>query len=426
MAATLEALDVVKLDVGPNEASDLLDVCDREMLAAHGWDWALWTVLDEEPVERAVALCGHPEGAGPAEGWQTARVRCRPDDKKGRTEDSEACASHAGIVYVIGSHFGSKDGPLERQRQFVARFREADALATAANGGKARLEVARDKFRLHRVVNDALAAFGPQLIELEPEAHRQVVRTARRAGRKKGKRWAKRIHDEDAPLNIEGAAFRPDGALLLGLRFPVTREGHPIVVELRGVERLFGDEPGEPEVAGFFVLQTGSPAAPEGVRALRLIDGDLHAITGSLDALDKGSILVEHHPEAGHTQSSHAIAELPPLASVAGAATRLLPVRTLRRFGDLRRIEGLARDPDGRFWYVSDDEDAVRLLRFPDATDARPFDDYDELSVAALRDRLSGLSGPALADVLTYERTHRNRRTAMGAIESALRRLPEG
>ena len=60
------------------------------------------------------------------------------------------------------------------------------------------------------------------------------------------------------PINVEGAAFR-DGAeapkggsptLLLGLRFPVTAEGHPIVVEIEGIERLF--KPGNrlPEVHG--------------------------------------------------------------------------------------------------------------------------------------------------------------------------------
>ena len=48
-----------------------------------------------------------------------------------------------------------------------------------------------------------------------------------------------------------GAAFRIDGSLLLGLRFPVATDGRPIIVEVNGVERLF--EPGSamPEVEGF-------------------------------------------------------------------------------------------------------------------------------------------------------------------------------
>ena len=33
---------------------------------------------------------------------------------------------HDGWIYVFGSQFGKKDGPLQPKRSFVARFREAD------------------------------------------------------------------------------------------------------------------------------------------------------------------------------------------------------------------------------------------------------------------------------------------------------------
>jgi hypothetical protein len=43
-----------------------------------------------------------------------------------KTEDAESVARHDGWVYVFGSHFGGKGGPLQPKRGFVARFREAD------------------------------------------------------------------------------------------------------------------------------------------------------------------------------------------------------------------------------------------------------------------------------------------------------------
>ena len=76
-----------------------------------------------------------------------------PGAENGRTEDGEALAHHDGWVYVFGSHFGSKAGPLRPRRAFVARFREDDAAT-----GPLPVQVVRNRFRLHRAVNDALAA----------------------------------------------------------------------------------------------------------------------------------------------------------------------------------------------------------------------------------------------------------------------------
>ena len=138
MTATLRT---VELAVAGNEASDLLPVRSPELLAAQGARRAFWTVLDEGPVERCLALLiERPDGQ-----WATHHLTVDAGRENGRTEDGEALARIDDWVYVIGSPFGSKSGPLRPRRAFVARFREAEAA-----GGVVRLQVVRNKFRLHR------------------------------------------------------------------------------------------------------------------------------------------------------------------------------------------------------------------------------------------------------------------------------------
>lgn len=217
-------LQTVALETASGEASDLLAVEDEEGLRRLGWDSAFWTVVDEAPVERAVALVGHDRDAAPSTGWELRHLDAKLDGRKASTGDAEACARHGGFVYVFGSHFGAKEGPLERERAFVARFRESE-LERVASGKKIRIEMIRDQFLLHRVLNDALHEFGPTLLELGAEVERAFVGGPLERGRKKRKTWARRLHPGDVPLNIEGAAYRPGGGLLLGLRFPVTAPG---------------------------------------------------------------------------------------------------------------------------------------------------------------------------------------------------------
>ena len=44
---------------------------------------------------------------------------------KKKTEDCEAMARRGSWIYIFGSHFGSKSGPMESSRHFVARFDES-------------------------------------------------------------------------------------------------------------------------------------------------------------------------------------------------------------------------------------------------------------------------------------------------------------
>ena len=85
-----------------------------------------------------------------------------------------------------------------------------------------------------------------------------------------GRKLADLVHEGDFTINIEGAASREDGSLLVGLRYPVEVEGRPILVDLVGTERLF--EPyggGQPEVVGFtWAYASGPPGCwvPEQIK----------------------------------------------------------------------------------------------------------------------------------------------------------------
>jgi hypothetical protein len=129
MVLTSQALHTVDLDLHPNEASDLLPVESHELLRARGWDLAFWTVLDEGYVEDSLAVIGHTRGASPEDdAWEIVRPRFRVTDNAGRTEDAEACTRLDGWVYLVGSQYGSKAGPLETKR---GRSSPASARATS-------------------------------------------------------------------------------------------------------------------------------------------------------------------------------------------------------------------------------------------------------------------------------------------------------
>ena len=140
---------------------------------------------------------------------------------------------------VFGSHFGSKDGPLQPKRAFVARFRECDVEHVTGDPA-VEMEVSRKSFASHYVVNDALKAGGPALVPLGRESDEAFIRKTIERGKDEGKKWAGFVREGDYPINVEGAAFLADGTILLGLRFPVSAEGLPILVGLEGIERLFG------------------------------------------------------------------------------------------------------------------------------------------------------------------------------------------
>ena len=348
----------IDLQLEPNEASDLCPVLDREVLARHGWDRAFVTVLDEARVQDAIALIVHEKGAADAEGWSCRAVALDPTED-GKTEDAEACAVHDGWVYVLGSQFGKKEGPLEPRRSFVARVREADLLDAVA-GDEVDLELARTRFGLHRGVNDALAAAANavELLPLGPRTSEAYIDATIRRGAAKDKKWSGRVLARDHPINVEGCAFRPSGRLLLGLRHPVTADGHPILVELDDPAAIFDDPTAVPRCSHVWVLENvGSREEPMGVRALHTTGGDrFDAVVGNLDSAGKGATILEDHPEGRAATSRHVSFELPAVA--AGGSVR---AQEIHAFDDHRRIEGLVVDDEGRAHYVIDHDGKVDL-----------------------------------------------------------------
>ena len=324
------------------------------MLEARGWDRAFVTVLDEAHAEDAFALLGHEAGAEPGEGWHAERIHLEPASAAGKTEDAEACARRDGHIYALGSQFGSKAGPLNPSRSWIARVPESAVGGDVA----APLEIARLRFGLHRAVNDALARSGIELIERGPLTTERYIDATIARGAAKSKRWAGRVTAADHPINVEGMEFRANGRLLLGLRYPVSADGHALLVELDDVEALFADPDAVPSCSHVWELENvGDRDSPTGIRALHTEGDDLFdAVVGDLDAAGKGATILADHPEGGRAPSRHVRFSLPLVAG--GGAVQ---VDTLHAFGAIKRVEGIALAPDGHAHYVIDEEGHVAL-----------------------------------------------------------------
>lgn len=352
-----DSTTVAELDLAPNEASGLLRVRDPGVLAALGWDRGFWAVLDEADVAGCVALVGHAAGEPLDGGWQAREVHLDRRGDDGPADDAEALAHHDGAVYLFGSHHGGKQGPIRRSEQWVARFREDDVEVGSDGVARGVADVVNTGFRLHRTLNDALHASAVDVLELRHACRRAFIApTVADLG---GTREHGRVLDEDWTVNIEGAEVTDDGLLLLGLRFPVAADGRPLVVALDGWTGVC-DRRGWPEVAGVWpVSAVGREGSIAGVRDLCVRGDELHISSGNLDSAGKGSVILDDYPEGAHTVNTHFAASLAALRGGDGACA------TVREFPDHPRIEGVAADEHGRFFYVSDEDEAVRLRSTP-------------------------------------------------------------
>jgi len=339
--------ELADLSIAGNEASDLLAVQNGELLRALGARSAYWTVLDEGPVEECLAVLALGE-----DGWRAHHLPADAGPAAGRTQDGEALARHDGWVYVIGSHFGSKTGPLRPRRAFIARFAEAERPV---------LQIVRHRFALHRAVNEALRGLASDGHPAAPttlaaRVHTLFIEETLRRGRAKSKQWVRDLQLGDHPINVEGAAFTPAGTLLLGLRWPVSLAGEPLIVEVAGVPEMFGDRPRPLEVVGVYVL-LGAGSGPLGVRALTArpgIPGEYDVIVGSIDALDKDSVLLDEHPQARDATCAHLRFTLPADGSA------LAKTSLVADLAPLHHVEGIA-DLDAAPLYVTDEDHRVAL-----------------------------------------------------------------
>jgi hypothetical protein len=346
----------IDLRLEPNEASDLTRVFEPQVLAERDWDIALATVLDEAPVEEAIAVLLHQARAPVDQGWHARRVAAKASQRKGGTNDAEACATRAGWLYVVGSQFGSKQGPLEPARSFIARVREDDVVGALIEGRKAAVEVAWLQFRLHRAVNDALTIARVELIELGPHTREAYIDATIRGGAHDEKAWSGRVRSGDHPINVEAASFRGDGRMLLGLRYPVTADGQPLLVELDDPDAVFADAEAMPHCSSVWRLDNvGTPYEPVGLRALHADEPDrFHAVVGDLDS--GGTTILADHPEGDRATSTHVRFSLP-----LTAAGGIVPCETVRRFDDIKRVEGIVTDEAGNSHYVIDRDGQVAL-----------------------------------------------------------------
>jgi len=361
------------------EASDLLAVTSARILAAGGWDVAFWTVLDEDGVDDGrIALVGRARSGK----WVIRAVPAATSAPKCKTDDSEALCRKGEYVYVIGSHFGTKGprrdepketkkkakpprGLLRAERHFIARFRPSE-VDLASRRPIRKLEIWANPFRLHRAINDALRASRVPLIAPAGDERKGTdpVREAfildtKNYGLRAGLKWAGDLDARDLPINIEGAAFLRSGALLLGLRYPVTAKGQPILVELENAEGLFASRRAGPIISRVrFLENVGGLTGPTGIRAVRRVADDIHVITGNLDSATatRTSLVLAAHADGHRAKSAHRAFRLP--GSGSGNACR---ARLVRTFPGYRTVEGLAPGPGGRFFYARDSTKAILI-----------------------------------------------------------------
>jgi hypothetical protein len=137
----------------------------------------------------------------------------------------------------------------------------------------------------------------------------------------------------------------------------MTADGDPILVELTGIEGLFEPEKRTPEVTGVWVLEgAGGAVAPAGVRALRKDGGHLDVVTGSVERVKEGGVLLQEHPECEAAVSAHWRVRLPDHEG--GGSVHPEHVRA---FPGMKNVEGLSRDDEGRVHYVTDEDERVQL-----------------------------------------------------------------
>ncbi|EMI16847.1 hypothetical protein RMSM_06242 [Rhodopirellula maiorica SM1] len=349
-----------------NEVSAMTACYNRRVLDAFGFDLAFWIVSDEAQAHHSVALLGRQQCAesqstdDDADAWHVIPVKAKlsKHSTDEETDDPECVARVGGWIYIFGSHFGSKSGPLDPQRHFIARFNES--LVEIRNEKlKTQMDVCRVPFALHRAINDAITQRDLKLIAAGSQSLKNYIRATIADADGDQPKWRDRLHHSDRPINIEGVAFLPNGRVLIGLRYPVTAEGHPILVEVDGIDRLFEKKGlrkfGRVKATRVFVLQNvGKAEQPAGIRAMIQRGRTVYAITGDLDSDPDESQILADHPKGFDSPNRYHVFDIPD-----GPDYGVEPIQVETRFTFEQRdnVEGVAVTDDGSVWFVHDDED---------------------------------------------------------------------
>ena len=80
-------------------------------------------------------------------------VRHRP--RRAHRGNGGACDFHGDHLYVFGSHFGSKDGPLEARRAWVARVAKDDLPGTSPVSGRREMPATASPFTARSTIGSA-------------------------------------------------------------------------------------------------------------------------------------------------------------------------------------------------------------------------------------------------------------------------------
>ena len=346
------------LHLDPNEASDLCHVLTPEVRARHGWDRAMLTVLDEACAEDCLALLVHEQDCPLDEGLGGAararRSRRRRGQDRGRGSLRRARRPRLRDRLAVREEGGAAVGaPLvdrARERAVARAGRSPAAARRSRSRGCGSASIAPSTTRSPPRRSSCCA--------LGPLARKVYIDATIAAGEKSGKRWAGRMQPDDQPINVEAAEFRADGRLLLGLRYPVTADGHPLLVEIHDVESLFADPDAQPRAGAVWWL--------ENVGSAQRADRVPRPGYARRRPLRRDRRRPRRRQQVGHRAGG------PP-----GGRSRRLRARPLRaprtataarshaevvhHFGDIRRVEGVAIDHEGHSHYVIDEEGHVAL-----------------------------------------------------------------
>lgn len=349
---------LVELNLDPNEASGLVRISDSDLLDRYGWDRGFWCVLDEVDASECGVLLGHASEAALDDGWSSQRLRAHRRGHSAPVEDAEAVAAWDGFVYMLGSHHGHKSGPIRPDVQWVARFEESAVEGEAGQDPKVTLDVVHTQMLLHRFLNDALRDSGVDLLPMTDDMAAAFIDAT--IDELRNTPLEGRVRKGDWTVNIEGADFTSGGDLLLGLRFPIAADGMPLVVQLSNWQGLFAQPLELPTPTAVWQVDAiGKNGSLAGVRDLCVVEDTLHLVTGDLDSAGKGSIIREEYDGGTSTMSTHFTTPLK------GRDGGRLGATFVREFPDQPRIEGIAADAGGRFYYVSDEDDFVALRSTP-------------------------------------------------------------
>lgn len=385
----------VQLDSAFTEASALLSVQSPGLLTRLGTEEAWWIVHDEAGLANMVSIVFKTKSGDTDAGhrWSIAPATILAADDGALVTDAEALANADGMVFVVGSAFVNRRGRLDTRRSFLARFVEADVEIGSGEilSGEVTVAVSAQVLMLSTELvvglNSALDASDIDLMKLRRGAARRFAKsdwtdeprangtgssgstgasgkTGRSdntdsPGRTDSPGGGELLEDSELPdgwqpVNVEGAAIIGDD-LLLGLRWPVSHGGQPLVAILKGGREALAAKDWsratllECPTSIRVIKEVGTSKRPAGIRAMSEVDGELHIVCGPTDRDLAAS-------EVRAAKLQHVMVDL-----VAMSVTKI------RSFEGFRKVEALAPARDKTGWiYALDDEDAIVLLETTD------------------------------------------------------------